>query len=60
MSGRHDMDTMVDACLAAMEAIKQHGTPEMKVLMRLILLLIGRDLAKADRPKPDGHGKECH
>jgi hypothetical protein len=37
---------MVDACLAAHEAVLRSGTPEMKMLCRALLMEIGREAAK--------------
>ncbi|GJE60508.1 hypothetical protein [Methylobacterium trifolii] len=44
-----DFEAMVDACIAAGEAVMAHGTPELQEAMRLFLFRLGRELARRER-----------
>lgn len=43
-------EAMLDACIAAYEAVKKHGTNEMQLAARILLQLIGEHIAREVRP----------
>lgn len=44
MATREQIETIANACLEANQEIKQYGTPEMQILMRVLLLHVGQEL----------------
>lgn len=50
-------DTLTDACIAAHEAVTDHGTPEMQMLTRSLLLLLAEHLTQV-RGSADGGALE--
>lgn len=46
------LDRMAELCLEAHALIDDHGTPEMQVTIRLLLLQVGRALADRESPPP--------
>lgn len=40
------LEAMLDACIAAYEAVKTHGTSEMQLAARILLQLIGERIAQ--------------
>jgi hypothetical protein len=46
MSRSNDLDAVADACIAAYAAIADHGTPQMKMLIRVLLHMVGREIAQ--------------
>ncbi|MCJ2138817.1 hypothetical protein [Methylobacterium sp. E-066] len=41
---------MLDACIAAYEAVKRHGTSEMQLAARVLLQLVGEQIAREITP----------
>ncbi|WP_267428413.1 hypothetical protein [Methylobacterium sp. GC_Met_2] len=39
-------EAMVDACIAAFEAVKKHGTSEMLLVARILLQMAGEQIAQ--------------
>ena len=39
------IEHMTQACLAAHEAVQEHGSPELQALSRLLLFTLGREMA---------------
>jgi len=52
-----DLDAVAEACIAAHAAIEEHGTPEMKALIRTLLLIVGKEIARgiSTSDKREGH-----
>lgn len=40
-----DFDTMADRCIAAADAVKKVGSPELQAAMRVVLTVLGREIA---------------
>ena len=57
MNHAPDLDVVADACIAAHAAIEEHGTAEMKALIRTLLLIVGKEMARhiSTSGKRDGH-----
>ncbi|MCJ2094080.1 hypothetical protein MKK67_16505 [Methylobacterium sp. J-072] len=43
-------EAMLDACIAAYEAVKRHGTSEMQLAARVLLQLVGEQIAREITP----------
>lgn len=43
-------EAMLDACIAAYEAMKKHGTNEMQLAARVLLHLVGEQIAREVTP----------
>ncbi len=41
-----DHDDVADACLRAAEQVMTHGSPELKAAMRVVLLILGQEIAR--------------
>jgi hypothetical protein len=61
MSRATDLDAVADACIAAYAVIADHGTPQMKMLIRVLLHIVGREIVqdlerreRADDETPEG------
>ncbi|MCJ2018334.1 hypothetical protein MKK84_12985 [Methylobacterium sp. E-065] len=46
MSEEDGSEAMLNACLAAYEAVKKHGTSEMLLAARILLGLVGEQIAQ--------------
>ncbi|MCJ2122984.1 hypothetical protein [Methylobacterium sp. J-077] len=46
MNRASDLDAIADACIAAYGAIADHGTPQMKMLIRVLLHIVGKEIAQ--------------
>ncbi|WP_267361585.1 MULTISPECIES: hypothetical protein [unclassified Methylobacterium] len=46
MSEEDGSEAMLNACLAAYEAVKKHGTSEMLLAARILLRLVGEQIAQ--------------
>lgn len=63
MNQVRDLDAVADACIAAHTVIEEHGTPEMQALIRVMLHLVGREIARGvlplegDKPASAGDGR---
>ncbi|MHC2104088.1 hypothetical protein [Methylobacterium sp. CM6246] len=43
-------EAMLDACITAYEAVKKHGTSEMQLAARVLLQLVGEQIAREVTP----------
>jgi len=43
-------EAMLDACIAAYDAVKKHGTSEMQLAARVLLQLVGEQIAQEISP----------
>ncbi|MCJ2126788.1 hypothetical protein [Methylobacterium sp. J-077] len=43
-------EAMLDACIAAYDAVKKHGTSEMQLAARILLQLVGEQIAQEISP----------
>ncbi|MCJ2062867.1 hypothetical protein MKK63_09115 [Methylobacterium sp. J-088] len=46
MSSAPDVDHIADAVIKAHQLIQDHGTSEMKALSRMLLLIVGQEIAR--------------
>ncbi|MCJ2144705.1 hypothetical protein [Methylobacterium sp. E-066] len=46
MKRASDLDAIADACIAAHAVIAEHGTPQMKMLSRVLLHIVGKEIAR--------------
>lgn len=46
MNRASDLDAVADACIAAHAVITEHGTPQMKMLSRVLLHIVGKEIAR--------------
>ncbi|SFL15808.1 hypothetical protein [Methylobacterium pseudosasicola] len=46
MNRASDLDAIADACIAAHAVIDDHGTPQMKMLIRVLLHVVAREIAQ--------------
>ncbi len=45
MTGQNDFDLMSDRCIEAGDAVMKHGSPDMQAAMRVLLAVLGREIA---------------
>ena len=55
MSRDGQFDAIAHECLDLNERIKARGTDTMKLLMRVLLLEIGQEIARQHEPSPEYH-----
>ena len=57
MDRTRDLDAVADACLVAHAVIEKNGTPEMRAMIRVLLHILGREIACGilTLDKPDSH-----
>lgn len=62
MPESRDLDAVADACIAAHVAVGKHGTDEMRRLLRVVLFLVAKEMAKQGYPLPptDRHDTKPH
>ncbi|MCJ2035968.1 hypothetical protein [Methylobacterium sp. J-068] len=47
MAHMGDLNTVADVVITAHDVIEEHGTHEMKAMIRMLLLTIGREIAQS-------------
>lgn len=48
MKSSEELEAMAEACLKAHESVANSGTPEMLVLMQIVLFQVGHEIARRE------------